>query len=146
MEKMKTLSIYPIYTLYAGVYNNPAGTWRKYNVASTSMQCHDVASTLRRHYIYVMKLHRRWGNVIFTSCASRETISENSVIGYSLHTLHTQYNKIPKHKQYHIDHGNIWSEMPWKKGRWRSNYSRSSSIRSTLSFIHLALLNTCTSL
>ena len=32
----------------------PAGTWRKYNVASTSMQRHDVASTLRRRYIYVM--------------------------------------------------------------------------------------------
>ena len=35
---------------------NPAGTWRKYNVASTSMQRHDVASTLRRRYIYVMCL------------------------------------------------------------------------------------------
>ena len=34
----------------------PAGTWRKYNVASTSMQRHDVASTLRRRYIYVMCL------------------------------------------------------------------------------------------
>ena len=72
-------------------------TWRKYNVASTSMQRHDVASTLRRRYIYVMcidveatlylryvhdvnitspqrrcnvmTLHRRWGDVIFTSCA-----------------------------------------------------------------------------
>ena len=32
----------------------PAGTWRKYNVATTSMQRHDVASTLRRRYIYVM--------------------------------------------------------------------------------------------
>ena len=32
--------------------NNPAGTWRKYNVAST--------------------LHRRWGDVVFTSCACRE--------------------------------------------------------------------------
>ena len=30
----------------------PAGTWRKYNVASTSMQRHDVASTLRRRCIY----------------------------------------------------------------------------------------------
>ena len=30
----------------------PAGTWRKYNVASTSVQCHDVALTLRRRYIY----------------------------------------------------------------------------------------------
>ena len=29
---------------------------RKYNVASTSMQRHDVASTLRRRYIYVMCL------------------------------------------------------------------------------------------
>ena len=36
--------------------NNPAGTWRKYNVASTSMQRHDVASTLRRRCIYVMCL------------------------------------------------------------------------------------------
>ena len=33
---------------------SPAGTWRKYNVASTSIQRHDVASTLRRRYIYVM--------------------------------------------------------------------------------------------
>ena len=32
------------------------GTWRKYNVASTSMQRHDVASTLRRRCIYVMCL------------------------------------------------------------------------------------------
>ena len=36
--------------------DNPAGTSRKYNVASTSMQSHDVASTLRRRYIYVMCL------------------------------------------------------------------------------------------
>ena len=35
------------------------------NVDATS---HDVASTLRRRYIY-MTLHRRWGDVIFTSCA-----------------------------------------------------------------------------
>ena len=34
----------------------PAGTWRKYNVASTLMQRHDVASTLRRRYIFVMCL------------------------------------------------------------------------------------------
>ena len=31
-----------------------AGTWRLYNVGSTSMQRHDVASTLRRRCIYVM--------------------------------------------------------------------------------------------
>ena len=30
---------------------NPAGTWHKYNVASTSMQRPDDASTLRRRYI-----------------------------------------------------------------------------------------------
>ena len=30
------------------------GTWRLYNVASASMQRHDVASTLRRRYINVM--------------------------------------------------------------------------------------------
>ena len=40
---------------------NPAGTWRKYNVASTSMQRHDVASTLRRRYIYVMCLPGMFG-------------------------------------------------------------------------------------
>ena len=34
----------------------PAGTWRKYNVTSTSMHRHDVASTLRRRCIYVMCL------------------------------------------------------------------------------------------
>ena len=33
-----------------------AGTWRKYNVGSTSMQRHDVASTLRRRCINVMCL------------------------------------------------------------------------------------------
>ena len=33
-------------------------TWRLYNVVSTSMQRHDVASTLRRRYIYVMCLLR----------------------------------------------------------------------------------------
>ena len=32
----------------------PADTWRLYSVASTSMQCHDVASTLRRRCINVM--------------------------------------------------------------------------------------------
>ena len=36
------------------IYLVLAGTWHKYNVASTSMQRHDVASTLRRRYIYVM--------------------------------------------------------------------------------------------
>ena len=34
----------------------PAGTWRLYNVGSTSMQRHDVASTLRRRCINVMCL------------------------------------------------------------------------------------------
>ena len=34
--------------------NNPADTWRLYNVASTSMQRHDVASTLRRRCLNVM--------------------------------------------------------------------------------------------
>ena len=34
----------------------PAGTWRLYNVGSTSMQSHDVASTLRRRCINVMYL------------------------------------------------------------------------------------------
>ena len=38
-------------------YNpNPAGTWLLYNVGSTSMQSHDVASTLRRRCINVMCL------------------------------------------------------------------------------------------
>ena len=31
----------------------PAGTWRLYNVVSTSMQRHDVASTLMRRYLNV---------------------------------------------------------------------------------------------
>ena len=34
----------------------PAGTWRKYNVASTSTQRHDVVSTLSRRCINVMCL------------------------------------------------------------------------------------------
>ena len=33
---------------------NPASTWRLYNVASTPMQLHNVASTLRRRCIDVM--------------------------------------------------------------------------------------------
>ena len=37
-------------------WSNPAGTWRLYNVGSTSMQRHDVASTLRRRCINVMCL------------------------------------------------------------------------------------------
>ena len=37
----------------------PAGTWRKYNVASTSMQRHDVASTLRAHDVNITSLQRR---------------------------------------------------------------------------------------
>ena len=40
---------------YNGNYN-PAGTWRLYNVGSTSMQRHDVASTLSRRCINVMCL------------------------------------------------------------------------------------------
>ena len=46
--------------------HNPAGTWRKYNVASMSMQRHDIASTLRRRYIYVMCLP---GKVVFCNNA-----------------------------------------------------------------------------
>ena len=34
----------------------PAGTWRVYNVALTSMQRHDVVSTLIRHYFNVVCL------------------------------------------------------------------------------------------
>ena len=47
---------------YKNTISNYLSTWRKYNVASTSMQRHDVASTLRWRYIHVM---RRWGDVIF---------------------------------------------------------------------------------
>ena len=36
------------------IWIRPADTWRLYNVASTSMQRHDVASTLRRRCINVM--------------------------------------------------------------------------------------------
>ena len=36
------------------LYYSPAGTWREYNVASTSMQRHDVASTWGRRCINVM--------------------------------------------------------------------------------------------
>ena len=39
----------------------PAGTWRKYNVASTSMQRHDVASTLYlRHVPAGLSAFRNW--------------------------------------------------------------------------------------
>ena len=45
--------------------NYPAGTWRLYNVVSTSMQCYDVALTLRRHCIDITCLlfkswHFKW--------------------------------------------------------------------------------------
>ena len=49
-----SLQLALLHKSFLGTY--PAGTWRKYNVASTSMQRHDVASTLRRCYIYVMCL------------------------------------------------------------------------------------------
>ena len=50
-----TLGVSDLLTVPLTIYvYSPAGTWRKYNVASTSMQRHDVASTLRRRYIYVM--------------------------------------------------------------------------------------------
>ena len=42
-----------MYSLSA-ITDNPAGTWLLYNVGSTSMQRHDVASTLRRRCINVM--------------------------------------------------------------------------------------------
>ena len=42
------------YELYQPRVYIPAGTWRKYNITSTSMQRHDVASTLRRSCIYVI--------------------------------------------------------------------------------------------
>ena len=120
LHPSKTLHTRTVCFVTASVHRYvPAGTWRKYNVASTSMQRHDawrkynvastsmqrhdvastlrrgydvastlrrgydVASTLRRRYIYVvnitspqrrcnvMTLHRRWGDVIFTSCACR---------------------------------------------------------------------------
>ena len=44
----------------------PAGTWRLHNIVSTSMQRHDVASTLRRRCIDVMcllgKRYSKYGN------------------------------------------------------------------------------------
>ena len=40
----------------SGIISYPAGTWHLYNVGSTSMQRHDVASTLRRRCINVMCL------------------------------------------------------------------------------------------
>ena len=43
--------------------NDPASKWRLYNVAATSMQRHDVASTLRRRCINVVS---RWGRSLGT--------------------------------------------------------------------------------
>ena len=40
--------------LHCKTTNIPAGTRRLYNVGSTSMQRHDVASTLKRRCIYVI--------------------------------------------------------------------------------------------
>ena len=56
-----------IYLITAFVF--PAGTWRKYNVASTLMQRHDVASTLRRRYIYVMYPLGLCFNIVYISWA-----------------------------------------------------------------------------
>ena len=64
----------------------PAGTWRKYNVVSTSMQRHDVNITSSQRRCNVMTLHRRWGDVIFTSCA-RWGLSSPSEIAYQCITL-----------------------------------------------------------
>ena len=38
-------------TDHAVHWHSPAGTWRKYNVASTSMQRHDIASTLYLRHV-----------------------------------------------------------------------------------------------
>ena len=46
---------------------NPAGKWHLYNVASTSMQRHDVASTLRRRCINVIA---RWDIFMFVYCSA----------------------------------------------------------------------------
>ena len=57
--------------IYLFQNTNPEGTWRLYNVVSTSMQRHDVASTLRRHCIDVMCL--LGNNQIFRLKAERNT-------------------------------------------------------------------------
>ena len=46
--------LYVIHKLKFGIYCFSAGTWRLHNVASTSMERHDVASRLRRRCINVM--------------------------------------------------------------------------------------------
>ena len=47
----------------------PADTWHLYNVASTLMQRHDVYTTSPQRRCNVMTLHRRWDDVVWTSCA-----------------------------------------------------------------------------
>ena len=54
---------------------NPAGTWRLYNVGSTSMQRHDVASTFSRRCINVMC---PLGSIIYSCCARM------CVLGYTI--------------------------------------------------------------
>ena len=49
---------------------SPADTWRLYNVGSTSMQRHDVASTLRRRCINVMCLLGLLLSVPWEGCGS----------------------------------------------------------------------------
>ena len=56
MKVMLSQTVYLTTLIWDRVWYIPAGTWRKYNFASTSMQRHDVASTLRRRCIYVMCL------------------------------------------------------------------------------------------
>ena len=45
-----------VYICLDGAFSYAADTWRLYNVVSTSMQRHDVASTLRRRCIDVLCL------------------------------------------------------------------------------------------
>ena len=86
--------LYAFTSIFVSVINRqtyrqyPAGTWRKYNVASTSMQRHDVASTLKRRYIYVMCLlgslittKYAWSAavIVFTSMSSMSSLSVRAV-------------------------------------------------------------------
>ena len=84
--------------------------WCKYNVASTSMQRHGVASTLRRRLCHdvnitspqrrcnVMTLHRRWNNCKYnvastslTSCALNITSPQRRC---NVMTLHRRWGDV----------------------------------------------------
>ena len=105
----------------------PADTWRLYNVASTSMQRHDVASTLRRRCINVMcslgrgELHTQDTTIYTLSNESTCTSSEHDKATFikfkkEWHkrvggVVHTRYATMHSFK---FDRIGAWKIKRWK--------------------------------